>query len=105
MNHSPEPWKAESACDGGDYILDANEIPVCGHETEFNGLQLPITTPPETLQRIVACVNFCRQFPTTFLASHTALNLAPNKTPDDGWRTLADIPNLHGLLAVQKNTE
>lgn len=63
--HSPEPWR-QNVCSGWGQevgILDANGRQV------FLGDDLS----PEDCQRIVACVNFCQNFRTSFLEGQKLL--------------------------------
>lgn len=59
-DYSPEPWTWKQPIYA---IVDSNGIRVVGLEFICHQYQ-PSTSD---IKRIVACVNFCRQFPTEFL--------------------------------------
>ena len=68
MNYSPEPWKLTDIYQSR-FINDANGN---GIGSTSNGLVAE--TACANAERIVACVNFCRQFPTEWLAEHQLQN-------------------------------
>ena len=93
--HSPEPWKyVTGQC--LDYIADANGNSVLGDAA----LDDPVMPSSEEMERIVACVNFCREFNTEFLKTHHLKHL----TEDSGFQSLADVPEFSGLVAIVKET-
>jgi len=51
-------------------------------------------------RRIVACVNFCREFPTEALEGRQLVYLKQAQ-----WESLADMPKFDGLMAVRKIDE
>jgi hypothetical protein len=93
--HSPEPWRhITGKC--LDYIADANGNSVLGDAA----LDDPVMPSSEEMERIVACVNFCREFNTEFLKTHHLKHL----TEDSGFQSLADVPEFSGLVAIVKET-
>ena len=115
MSHAPEPWAryegddelplGGSSVTGPVAIVDANGSPVIP--------DTPWCPSGIDLDRVVACVNFCRQFPTKFLECRQAVNLSttfgPSDNPDrpnnldNAAKSLADVPRFVGLIAVQRN--
>lgn len=104
MTHSKEPWKSAARNmprDGIDAcpVYDKNGKCVVDVAWYENGA--------ENADRIVACINFCRQFPTKFLECRQAVNLdhppEPSHKYEETMRTLSDIPRFSGLMAVQRN--
>lgn len=77
MSHSPEPWNTYerewvypgySVKESEHGIKDANDSIVCVESrTEHDASQGP---SEEDCRRIVACINFCREFSTEFLEKH-----------------------------------
>lgn len=84
--HSPTPWRIEECVDT-DYseystIVDAagEEVTAaCLHGEGAVACGARPHMPRSDLERIVACVNFCQQFPTEFLAQRQ-LVYCPNWT-------------------------
>ena len=93
--HSPEPW--------GD--ATTREVKTVGVMWEFattivDAEGMPIAKASgDNLRRIVACVNFCRQFPTEWLEKREMVyaDLTPEQEQPI---TLADTPNFSGLVIV-----
>ena len=52
---------------------------------------------PDDAERIVACLNFCREFSTKWLQGHKLRFIKQG----DEIRSAADIPNFDGLVACQ----
>lgn len=99
MNHSPEPWTFGEGHEYAQIILDASK-------KEVLNIRRPVgvmdgKTFMENIERIVACVNFLKEFPTSWLEAHHAVSLA-NK---EQFKTLGDIGGFAGLMAVVRNQE
>jgi hypothetical protein len=92
MNHSPEPWKVDQT----NAVVDSNGEYICDSIVGNDEPDDPGGMDPENTRRIVACVNFCREFPTDWLEKHQAVYLMGEAK----WQTLADIPGFLGLIAV-----
>lgn len=62
MSHSPEPWKTE-----GDLavVWDTRGNLVLRIPSPFEGPEAELAEA--NARRVIACVNFCRQFPTDYL--------------------------------------
>jgi hypothetical protein len=95
MTHSKEPW---SIGDAPVSIKDASGEPIVILDNEWR-----IDIADGDLERIVACVNFCRQFPTKFLECRQAVNLPESSSPEDDLMSLAHSPRFAGVIAVQRN--
>lgn len=104
--HSPEPWKRHThETIKTEAIYDCNEKCVVDAAWYENHV--------ENADRIVACVNFCRQLPTKFLECMQAVNLQTSFGPidnpdrqnnlDDAQKSLADVERFCGLIAIQRN--
>jgi len=101
MSHSPEPWKVHNLLKNYVFVLDANNKEIV-HET--GRIEDGWTFDLADAERIVACVNFCRDIPTEWMQGKIAktVQVSPNERPEDGWRHLALTPNLLGLIPVCK---
>lgn len=80
-----EPWTVIELDDTHAQIYGIGSKACGGHA-------IPI---PEA-ERIVACVNFCRQFDTDFLSQRQLFKVVDEKT-------LADVPDQCGLVPVAMN--
>jgi len=101
--HSPEPWKlipmyhgAQPTPDAPGCLLAADDTFIAGYSSDEGEFLLG----DPNYQRIVACVNFCREFNTEFLKTHHLKHL----TEDSGFQSLADVPEFSGLVAIVKET-
>ncbi len=95
MNHSPEPWRVENRDERDERNVHVvNCFGSCILETDW----IPNEEERADYCRIVACVNFCRNFDTKFIAKRTAVNLRAQ-----GIESLADLPGFDGLMAIVKN--
>ena len=66
MTKYKEPWRVE--CDeGDDWIVDADGERVIEVADVIFGPGGSLNAPPGALEWIVACVNFCRELPTTII--------------------------------------
>jgi hypothetical protein len=94
QKHSPEPWKARKNAFGDYLIADSRGSPVIGGGTDD-----AYSADREDAERIVACVNFCRQFPTAWLQGRQLVRI------DDAsqlvHKSLADIEGFDGLVACK----
>ena len=90
-SYPPEPWTTVRY--GNEEYRHKDDVSVehCADGTVIDSINR------NTAERIVACVNFCRQFPTDFLAKHEAAFVAHNE-----WQTLGDIPLFTGIVAVMR---
>ena len=99
--HRPEPWWLEGGsvrdADGGivydihpndDYWHKCDERCRAAHPVEM-----------ATAERIVACVNFCRQFDTEFLRTRQLVKIA-GKDETTGTLTADKIPGFDGFVAA-----
>ena len=100
--HSPEPWSVGTTDIGGEkyntLFSGGNEL-MLSQSAGYGG-ETVIDISEDDLRRIVACVNFCREFPTEILEQRRMLYATK-----ENWGTLADIPGFEGLVpcyAVQK---
>lgn len=100
MPHSPEPWKIDD--DG--IIVGSDGSEVCDSVVGCRCHDDPAAMSEDDKDRIVACVNFCRDIPTEWMQGKIAktVQVSPDERPEDGWRYLALIPNLLGLIPVCK---
>jgi hypothetical protein len=101
MRHSPEPWglaKDDNPGKFGHRIYcsknGANTVVGGSHPNDYDHLSLA------DMERIVAAVNFCRQFDTEFLQSHQMFKVSKGEDGELVAKTLADIPGFDGLVAV-----
>ena len=102
MSEHFEPWRLEKEtahCAYGPCIRDANnwEVLFCACD-ECRG-DRPVIEDADA-RRIVACVNFCREFPTEALEGRQLVYLKQAQ-----WESLADMPKFDGLMAVRKIDE
>jgi hypothetical protein len=90
--HSPEPWTkhGKGTYSKPTFVKDANGEEVWHEETDRN-----FFPADEDTDRIIACINFCRDFPTEFLEEHQLLH----PTEDD--EEIIPVPNI--TLQVCKN--
>lgn len=101
MSQFGEPWNVgevttDSPCSNASIdVSEFQSIHVKGH-----GFRSP--DADETAHRIVACVNFCRQFPTEFLEPRQLLYLKPG---DSIGRSCDQLPGFYGKMAVVLNAE
>jgi hypothetical protein len=93
MSHSPEPWRHDEHDCG---LRDADDNLICGGR-EYWDRAAPST---DNSERIVAAVNFCRQFDTEFLQSHQMFKVSKGEDGELVAKSLADIPGFYGLVAV-----
>ena len=88
--HSPEPWRTYDCF--GDRFAEvfgpSEKISISGSRAKADA------------RRIVACVNFCREFPTEALEGRQLVYLKQAQ-----WESLADMPKFDGLMAVRKIDE
>lgn len=100
---SPEPWSIH------DFKYNCGQM----HSQYVNDASGEIVQLHDHLERIVACVNFCRQFPTEFLQSRQIVNLKGSFGPGGGEQpnnleyaatSLADVQRFCGLVAIQRNS-
>jgi hypothetical protein len=86
MTHSPEPWEP---WDYGDFdCLIRYGLASGGFREQADA------------ERAAACVNFCRQFPTEWLATHQLVYIdSQTNIPTCQPKTLANIPGFSGLVA------
>jgi hypothetical protein len=86
-DHSPEPWKVQEI---GRYVRIVSQDGMVTSDNSFT------PTGHEDAARIVACVNFCREFDTEFLEGRRLKRL----TAEDEVRVAADIDGFDGFVAV-----
>jgi len=105
--HSPEPWEVCGVWHEGDgagfiAITDAHSEMVggCWNYTDRGEPVDPTERDRVNARRIVACVNFCREFPTEALEGRQLVYLKQAQ-----WESLADMPKFDGLMAVRKIDE
>lgn len=99
MNHSPEPWTFTTGLDeetGTRWfaVRDGDRKLVLYDSVDSDdstGEKIE-----DDFKRIVACVNFLKEFPTSWLEAHHAVY-----TTDA--QTLADIEGFDGLMVVVRN--
>lgn len=79
MSEFNEPWHREHQIDGDNLIRGKHWKRgvgdcgiVCGYTGDFSGFGRLFVPSSEQMDRIVACVNFCRNVPTKFLLATTA---------------------------------
>lgn len=89
--HSPEPWIIRDGT-----IFADDEWPVADSVVGYNQPDDPAAMTEANKRRIVACVNFCREFSTEFLEQHTLKYLS------DGTKNLGELPGFTGLIACVK---
>lgn len=77
--HAPEPWRdSANYTDKGTNLIDGNGDPIAllpwgnGNPTDADA-QAAASRAEHNARRIVAAVNFCREFSTDFLESHRLL--------------------------------
>lgn len=108
--HSPEPWTVRHVAQeyrGDDYqILNAFGV-VIGQTCEEWAENLGGAR--RDAERIVACVNFCRQFKTDWLKGKETVPLegsemVSGREPLERYVGLGQIPNLLGLIPVRDTT-
>ena len=101
--HSPEPWQRNSVDPAA--IVDANGLDVL---MRHDGCGWPNDAD---LRRIVACVNFCREFDTKFLQAHRLKRIPsdaevysdPRTWPQPGLKRVItdDITDFDSFVAVE----
>jgi hypothetical protein len=104
VSHSPEPWFFEP------YLPNEERAEIhCGERTTHptdDYVTSPVVVALKVLptiadaERIVAAVNFCRQFDTEFLQSHQMFKVSKGEDGELVAKSLADIPGFYGLVAV-----
>lgn len=83
-----EPWKYDGHVHEMETV-DGKTLFACEHGG---------APRPEVVARIVACVNFCREFPTEALLNRRLIYAKDM----DHYRSLADMPGLDGFVVVAK---
>jgi hypothetical protein len=94
QKHSPEPW---TVIPYHEYNHDAERITHTANVQDARGLiigSLYDTLP--NWERIVACVNFCRQFPTDWLQGRQLVRI--HDASELVGKSLADIEGFDGLV-------
>lgn len=99
MTWSPEPW----IIDDQGTIVGSDGSEVCDCVVGSRCADDPAGMDEENKSRIVACVNFCRQFPTKFLECRQAVNVPDSSSPEDDLMSLAHSPRFASVIAVQRN--
>lgn len=100
MSQYGEPWilkdhKDDGGCDFYE-VADAGGARV-SHNFPYN--EHPFSR--EEVARIVACVNFCQEFPTEWLESYRLHKPLSESSRSVAARLLSQVPNFAGLMILQ----